>query len=243
MDAMILAAGLGTRLRPHTEDTPKALIEVGGVTMLERVARQLEEAGADRVIINAHHFPEQIQSFVDAELMKLRADFLLSVEPDAPLGTGGGLANAGPLFLADEPFFLHNIDIITDFDLEAMYAAHEESGALVTLAVNQRDTQRFFLFDEQGFYGRDNEISGKKEIVREPVGDTLRIAFAGVHVISPDLLDLITEQGTFDIGSLYVRLAGEGHRILPYDMTEAMWLEMGNPERLEAARSIVAEVG
>src|SRR5687768_13715046 len=153
MDAMILAAGLGTRLGAVTESTPKALVDVGGVTMLERTARRLIDAGATRLVINTHHFAGQI-----TDLLHARDDFGVEVcvshEEHEPLETGGGLLQARHCFAGDAPFFLHNSDIITDIDLKAMYAAHVRSAALATLAVHDRVSTRSFLFDDDGLYGR-----------------------------------------------------------------------------------------
>ncbi|MBA3583827.1 MAG: NTP transferase domain-containing protein [Gemmatimonadetes bacterium] len=239
MDAMILAAGIGTRLKPLTDRTPKALIEVGGVTMLERIARRLIDAGADRIIVNAHHHAMQIERSAEQLAANLHVEVLVSREIDRPLETGGGLLYAAPLFRRGSPFFLHNVDLVTDFDLASMYATHERSGALATLAVNRRDTSRWLLFDEEGLRGREDERAGTTAAVREAAGGPLRIAFAGVHVVDPGIFDLITERGTFSILDAYLRLAGEGHRILPYDVSRARWFEIGTTERLDRARRLV----
>ena len=142
MDAMILAAGLGTRLRPLTNDRPKALVEIGAVTMLERVARRLVAAGADRLIINMHPFPAMIRDLVAAH-DGFGADVCFSHEPDAPLDTGGGLRRAASMFRREAPFFLHNCDVISDIDLRALYHAHSaDRHALATLAVLPPSTSR-----------------------------------------------------------------------------------------------------
>lgn len=239
MDAMVLAAGLGTRLRPLTDTVPKALVRVGGVPMLERVARRLAAAGADRLIVNAHHRADQVETFL-AET-ELGAETALSREEERPLGTGGGVKAAANLFRRDAPFFLHNVDIVTTADLEALYADHRAGDRLATLAVGRRATSRFLLFDEAGLYGWSNEGTGASEAVREPVGGTERWPFAGIHVVEPAFLDLLEEDGAFSIVAAYLRLAEAGHRIEPWDVGDAVWLEVGNPERLEAARRAVAE--
>ena len=234
MDAMLLAAGLGTRLRPLTDRLPKALIEVGGVPMLERVARRLIAAGADRLIVNVHHHAEQIEHFVWA-----RGGFGVEVhfsrEPEAPLETGGGLLQAAPLLRRDAPFFLHNTDVLTDLPLADLYAAHAQSGALAMLAVMQRATSRYLRFDADGLCGRTDERKGLELWVREPVGEVQKLAFGGVHVISPALLERITEHGAFSILDPYLRLAHEGERILPFRVDAYEWLDIGKPEQLEAA--------
>lgn len=242
MDALILAAGLGTRLRPLTDRIPKALVEVAGVPMLERVARRLIAAGADRLIINTHHFGELIERFV-AERDGFGVEVLFSREPDAPLETGGGLLNAASLLRGREPFFVHNADILTDFSLEEMYAAHRESGALATLAVMERQSARALLFDERGLCGRVDEGKGLELWARPAVGEVRRLAFGGVHVISPELPAAITERGAFSILEPYLRLAGEGARILPFRIDGARWFDIGKPEQLERAGLWIRDSG
>ena len=232
---MLLAAGLGTRLRPLTDHAPKALVDVGGLPILERVARRLIDAGADRLIVNLHHFGEQIREYV-AKRDGFGVEVLFSAEEPQPLETGGALLRAAPLFRRDAPFFLHNADILTDLPLEAMYAAHRESEPLATLAVMERDSSRYLLFDELGLFGRADEKKRIRLEARPPEGEVRRLAFGGVHVISPELLDLLTESGAFSILDPYLRLAGEGKRILPFRIDGAYWSDIGKPEQLEEAR-------
>ena len=232
---MLLAAGLGTRLRPLTDRMPKALVEVGGVAVLERVARGLIAAGADRLIVNVHHFPEQIRRYV-AERDGFGVEVVFSTEGGAPLETGGGLLQAAPLFRGDAPFFLHNADILTDLPLGEMYAAHLEHDPLATLAVMERPSSRYLLFDERGLFGRADEKKGVRIEVREPVGEVTALGFGGVHVVSPEIFGRLTERGAFSILDPYLRLAGEGLRILPFRIDGRYWSDIGKPEELEAAR-------
>jgi NDP-sugar pyrophosphorylase family protein len=236
---MLLAAGLGTRLRPLTDQTPKALVPVAGVPMLERVARRVIDAGADRLIINLHHHAARIRDFVQ-ERDGFGVETLLSEETGHPLETGGALLHARSLFRRDEAFYLHNTDIITDFPLAALRDAHLDHRPLATLAVMERETSRFFLFDDDGLCGRADDRLGLTHLVREPAGELRRLAFAGVHLIEPALLDLITERGTFSILEPYLRLAAEGHRILPHRVDGYTWLEIGNLDRLEEARRLLS---
>lgn len=235
MDAMILAAGAGSRLGELTATLPKALVPVGGVPVLERVARRLIAAGADRLIINVHHHARQIVDYVDSRA-GFGVEVVFSAEPDAPLETGGGLLHAAPLFRRDAPFFLHNVDVLSDIDLAALYRAHVGSGALATLAVNQREASRYLLFDEAGLYGRLDRRTGVSAEVRPATGGVVQYAFAGVHVVSPAIFQLTAERGAFSIIDLYLRLAREGADIRPYPIGAALWLEIGSPARLEAAR-------
>lgn len=236
MDAFILAAGLGTRLRPLTDDRPKALVEVGGVPMLEHVAVRLITAGADRLVINTHHFAEKIESYVRSR-DGFGVEVVFSHEAAAPLETGGGLLNAAPLIRRDAPFFLHNADILTDLPLAEMYAFHQQSDALATLAVMERESARQLLFDRVGLCGRVDAGKDLRIEARAPVGTARPYAFGGVHVISPTLLDRITERGAFSVLDPYLRLAGAGERILPFRMDGFRWLDVGKPAQLEAARA------
>lgn len=234
---MILAAGLGTRLRPLTDRIPKPLLEVGGETILERTARRLAAAGADRLIVNVHAFADRIEHHLERLGAALEVEVRVSRETERPLETGGGLLQAAQFFRGGEPFFLHNADILTDLDLRALYAAHRAAAPLATLAVNERPTSRLFLFDERGLCGWENVTTGAAARVREPVGAVRRIAFAGVHVIDPAIFELVTERGAFSIVDPYLRLAGAGERILPFDVSGDTWYEIGTAERLAAARA------
>lgn len=237
MDAMILAAGVGSRLRPITDHLPKALVEVDGVPMLERVARRLVRAGADRLVINLHHHADQVRAFVEGK-DGFGVDVRLSEEADQRLETGGGLRHARDHFRRDAPFFLHNVDVICDADLAAMYRAHP-ADALATLAVSNRPSSRLLRFDADGLQARVDRTGGGEEAARPIHGSSRELAFAGIHVVSPDIFDLMEEGGTFSIITPYLRLAGAGHTILPYDISGALWLEVGDPERLERARRIL----
>lgn len=237
VEAFVLAAGLGTRLRPLTDRMPKALVEVAGVPMLERVARRLIDAGVDRLVINTHPFAEQIRDFV-ASHGGWGAEVAFSHEADEPLETGGGLLRAAPLFRGDAPFFIHNADIVTDLPLREMYAAHAAAGdPLATMAVMERPTTRRLLFDDAGLLGRVDETKGLEIRVREPVGEVTALPFAGVHVVSPRIFGMMTETGAFSILDPYLRLAAAGERVLPFRVDGSLWIDVGRPAQLEAARA------
>ena len=231
---MILAAGLGTRLRPLTDHTPKPLIPVAGVPMIERVARRLIAAGADRLIVNVSHLAGKVEAFL-AEQRGFGVEHHLSPEPEAPLETGGALVAAEHLFRKDAPFFLHNGDILTDLPLGAMYRAHQLSPALATLAVMERETKRHLLFDDHGLLGRTDAGKDLEIRVRDAVGPVRKLAFGGVHVVSPRLFGLLTERGAFSVLDPYLRLAREGETILPFRVDDYTWVDIGRPEQLEAA--------
>jgi NDP-sugar pyrophosphorylase family protein len=231
---MILAAGLGTRLRPLTDRVPKALVTVGGIPMLERIARTLISAGVDRLIVNVHHHADQVRDFI-ADRNGFGIDVRISEEPGSPLETGGGILHARPFF-RDEPFLVHNVDILCDVDLRSMYQAHQAAGALATLAVSDRPASRMLEFDDAGLRARIDRGADHVEAAREPKGEARAWAFAGIHVLSPAIFDLLVERGAFSIIEPYLRLAGEGWAIRPYDIGSALWLEVGDPDRLERAR-------
>ena len=239
---MILAAGYGTRLRPLTDRTPKPLVEVAGAPVLEQVARRLVAAGADRLSVNVHHLAEQVERFA-REGWELEAELVLSHEPERPLGTGGGLKHAAPLFRQDGTFLLHVGDVISEIDLAGLVAAQEGGGGLATLAVHDRDASRCLLFDDRGLYGRDNRDEGWERTVREPGPGARRWSFAGVHAISPEIFDGLVEEPPFDIIDAYLRLVSEGARITAFDVTGSRWLEIGTPERLARAREVLARGG
>lgn len=231
---MILAAGGGTRLRPLTDTVPKPLIEIGGASLLARIARRLVAAGADRLIVNVHHHAEAIERHL-AEL-ELGVDVRISREEERALETGGGVLHAAALFRRDGPFLVHNGDVLADVDLEGLLEARRRAGALAALAVHERETSRFLLFDDEGLMGRENRATGVASLARDPRGAVRRFAFAGIHALEPRFLDRVEDRGAFSIVDAYVRLARHGERIVPVDVTGIRWFEIGTPERLAAAR-------
>src|SRR5438034_1937829 len=205
MKAMVLAAGLGTRLRPLTDTRPKALVEVGNRTLIEITLSRLRAIGIRDVIINVHHLGGMIADYLQAN-GNFGMDLEVSRE-DVLLDTGGGLKKAG-WFFADsaEPFILHNVDVLSNIDLGRMVRAHISTGALATLAVKQRETSRYLLVDEQNqLCGRRH---GQKDELAHPVPNLQPLGFCGIHVISPRLISLLTEVGVFSIVDGYLRLAG-----------------------------------
>ena len=242
MKAMILAAGLGTRLRPLTDDRPKALVEINGRTLLEITLSRLGAYGIREVIINVHHFADMILEYLEAY-----DNFGMRIEvsrEEVLLGTGGGLKKAAYFFRGDsdrsnEPFILHNVDVISTIDLRRMVQFHTENQALATLAVKDRETLRHLVFDDQlqlcgRQYGRDRE----PEFVR-PVSHAQALAFSGIHVISPRLLAMMTEEGIFSIMTSYLRLAAQQEKILAFRADEYYWRDLGRPENvLQAAQDL-----
>jgi NDP-sugar pyrophosphorylase family protein len=241
---MVFAAGLGTRLRPLTDDRPKALVDVGGRTMLELTLTRLKQFGMGEAIVNTHHHAEMIE-----EYLRANDNFGMRVEisrEDELLDTGGGLQKAGWFFLEgvkDEPFLVHNVDVLSTIDLGAMVRAHKESGALATLAVMQRLTSRYLLFDGEGrLAGRQKGKDGEPEWVGSN-WDGTALAFCGIHVISPRIFKVIKRVGAFSIIDAYIDLAMNGERVMAYRADGAKWRDLGRPESLaRAAEELAAGV-
>jgi NDP-sugar pyrophosphorylase family protein len=234
---MILAAGLGTRLRPLTDTRPKALVQLNGRTLLEITLTRLKAFGIRDVIVNVHHFADMV-----VEYLKANKDFGLRIEisrEDVLLDTGGGLKKASWFFLegnrSDEPFLLHNVDVVSSIDFGRMVQFHKQNQALATLAVQDRQTSRYLLFDDKlQLCGRRKSREGEPELVRN-AANTQPLAFSGIHVISPRLLKLMTEEGVFSIIDVYLRLVGAGEKILAFRADEYYWRDLGKPEDLTKA--------
>ncbi len=236
MKAMILAAGLGTRLRPLTNDRPKALVEVAGRTLLEITIARLRECGVREVIVNVHHFAGTV-----TEYLRGNNNFGMRIEiseEGSLLDTGGGLKKAAWFFREEGPaaaFILHNVDVISTIDLRQSLDFHTQNRALATLAVQQRKTSRYLLFDEQmRLCGRRLVKEQKTELVR-PSPQFEELAFSGIHVISPRLLGMMSEEGAFSIIQCYLRLAGEGEKIVAYRADGDYWRDLGTPESVARA--------
>jgi len=246
MKAMILAAGLGTRLRPLTDDRPKALVGVAGRTMLELTLSRLRAFDIREVIINVHHFADLILEYLEAN-----HNFDMRIEvsrEETLLDTGGGLKKAAYFFLEnsggiEKPFILHNVDVMSTIDLRKMVQFHTENQALVTLAVQDRKTSRYLLFDDElRLCGRRSEDSQKDEAVRPPE-PTHALAFCGIHVISPRLFAMIKEEGVFSILTPYLRLAAQGEKILAFRADQYDWRDLGRPDDLlQAAQGVIQKV-
>jgi NDP-sugar pyrophosphorylase family protein len=242
MKAMILAAGLGTRLRPLTNDRPKALVTVAGRTMLEIALARLRHFGVNEVIVNTHHYAEMIREYL-AENGNFGMRVELSYE-DELLDTGGGLKKAAWFFLDGKspddpmlaPFVLHNVDIVSTIDIARMVQAHKERGALATIAVQDRKTSRYLLFDdrEDGLCGRIRGRGGEPEMAWESRSGKA-LAYSCIQVISPLFLAKMTEEGAFSIFDAELRMAAQGERILAFRADGAYWRDLGRPESVEAA--------
>ncbi|MEM6723175.1 MAG: nucleotidyltransferase family protein [Bacteroidota bacterium] len=239
--AMIFAAGLGTRLRPLTNDRPKALVEIDGLSLLGIAIRRLKFFGVSEIVINIHHFADRMNAFLDTH------DFGISIhrsdESDLVLETGGGLLKAKPFFEGHTgPILICNVDILTNLDLATFVGFHRSAGNLATLAVRRRNTSRYLHFDEaMHLCSWSNVKTGATKISRKGKGISTAYAFSGLHVIEPRMLDLFTRNGKFSIIDTYLDLA-KSHQIGAYPHTDDKWLDVGKPEALEKAPILLEEI-
>ncbi|MEO6289158.1 MAG: sugar phosphate nucleotidyltransferase [Ginsengibacter sp.] len=237
MKAMLLAAGLGTRLKPFTDSHPKALAVVNGKTILQRNIEYLSGFGINEFIINIHHFPTQIADFLKAN-NNFGKTIVISDESEEVLETGGGLMKASWFFKDDpRPFILMNVDVLTDMNLEAMIKQHMKLQPLATLAVTNRYTSRYFLFDDvDQLCGWKNIKTGEQKIIREATKFYPK-AFSGIHIISPKIFSLIKMNGKFSIRDIYLELAST-NTITEFDHSNSKFVDVGKPGSILKAESI-----
>lgn len=244
MVALVFAAGLGTRLKPWTLSHPKALVPVGGVPMLERVLRRIEELGPRRIVVNVHHFAAQIIDFLRHR--QSHAEILVSDETDALLETGGGLLKAAPLLDAHsgEPILIHNSDILSNADLAAMETAHKREDAAATLLVQDRATTRYFIIDGDRVAGWANVATGvTRGTDKIPEGARLR-AFDGIHMVSNAVFAPLAEYSArtgrvaFSITDFYID-ACRRLRINAWEQPGLEWFDVGDPCKLARAEGFI----
>jgi NDP-sugar pyrophosphorylase family protein len=226
MKAMILAAGLGTRLKPLTDMIPKALVKVYGVTLLEQSLLHLKKSGINQVIINVHHFAGQIIDY-----LKVNHDFgikiTISDESGELLDTGGGLKKASWFFNDPNPFIVQNVDVISDLDLKKVLDFHIEKKSLATLVVKERETSRYFLFDDNlTLCGWENVKTGERLVPKQTLTTFRQLAFSGIQVMDPEIFNFITETGKFSLTGMYLRLSAD-HKIVGFIDKDSFWADAG----------------
>jgi len=231
MKAMILAAGYGTRLKPLTDNKPKALIEVQGAPLLEHAINYLKRFNFTEIVVNVHHFADQIIDF-----LKVKQNFGVTIhisdEREQLLDTGGGLKKARHFFSTKEPFLVYNVDILSNINLNELIKTHKNSDALATLAVKERSTTRHILFDEElNLCEWRNVVTGEKKVSRTPNGELKPLGFSCIHVISPEIFDLMKEDGPFSIMPFYLDIAAE-QNIKAYIHNESEWYDVGRYEHV-----------
>ena len=225
MKAMILAAGLGTRLKPFTDTHPKALYIVNGKTMLEHAVNHLKSAGINEIIVNVHHFADQIIAFIHLH-HGFGIDISISDETGNLLETGGGVKKTGWFFCGCDCAIIRNVDLLSDLDLCKMANVHLNSKALATLAVRNRETSRYFLFDDQmNLCGWENRKTGEQRISCEK-NAYKSFAFSGIQILNPEIFPLISEEGSFSLTGLYLRLA-KTHLIKGHIEDGVVWKDVG----------------
>jgi NDP-sugar pyrophosphorylase family protein len=242
MKAMVLAAGLGSRLRPLTDQLPKALVPVGGVPLIDIVLRRLAAAAVQDVIVNTHHHAAVLERYLQEHAPR---DLRVAVAREPVLlDTGGGLKNVAWFFADGGPFFLHNADVVSGVDLAALAAVHRESGALATLSVRAREASRRFLFDAGGnLCGWEDTGTGRRDWAAGPVEEVTPLGFDGIQVVAPEIFAKLTEEGVFSLTRAYLRLAGQGERIVACRGDAAYWADIGSLPKLAAVEKHVAVTG
>jgi NDP-sugar pyrophosphorylase family protein len=237
MKAMIFAAGLGTRLYPITLNKPKALVEVAGKTLLQMAIEKVSNAGYHELVINVHHFGDQIIDFLKTN-NNFGLSIIISDERGQLLDTGGGLVKAAPWLEGVEPFLVYNVDVLSDIDLYQFRKYHEERGGLATLAVRYRETARYLAFDESMQLAGWKNIKTGDEIVSRKMQNCSLLAFSGIQLIEPAIFKLISETGSFPLMSLYLRLAAQ-HRIMGYLDNSNLWMDLGKPDQIKEAEKFI----
>lgn len=239
MKALLFAAGLGTRLKEHTQTKPKALVEVAGKPLLQHAVDYLKSYGITDMTINVFHFAEQITEYIHQN-NSFGIDIHISDERGELLDTGGGLKKAAAFLNGSEPILIYNVDVISNLNLNDLLRYHLTENALATLAVRHRQTSRYLMFDSsRQLTGWKNFDNGETKISRPETFDQSEpLAFCGIHIIKPELLSLITEEGKFPIIDLYLRLA-KNYPIKAFVDSSDLWMDLGKPEQLEAAEKFL----
>jgi NDP-sugar pyrophosphorylase family protein len=241
MRAMILAAGLGTRLKPLTDSTPKALIKIKNYTLLELQIKKLKAEGFDEIIINVHHFADKIKEYLrQNNFFNCSIDF--SDESEKLLDTGGGLQKAAHFFSDKKPFLLYNVDILSNIDLNKLMQAHISSSPIATLAVQDRSSSRKFLFNnEMILSGWVNEKSGERILVKDKQSELLSCAFSGIQIIDPKIFKYFPDKDVFSLVDLYLT-AAKNEKIVGYLHNNDEWMDLGKIENLNEAEKLFERI-
>jgi len=238
MRAFLLSAGLGTRLKPLTDTIPKALVQINGVTLLEHIIKRLISFGFDSIIINVHHFGDQVINFLK-EKNNFGVEIKISDERNQLLDTGGGLKKVSSFFNDNKPFLIHNVDILSDLNLSELYHYHLKSNSIATLAVQNRKSSRYFLFDEdKNLCGWKNEKTLETKIARQQIGSLTQFAFSGIQIINPKIFQFMPEKNIFSLVDLYLSIASK-EQISYFDHTGSLFIDLGKKENLLEAEKII----
>jgi len=236
INAMIFAAGLGTRFKPWTDSHPKALALVNNKSLLQRNIEYLQQYGITDVVVNVHHFKEQVIAAIK-ENKGWGSNILVSDESNELLETGGGLLKAKKLLQNGEPFITLNADFLTDLDIDALLQFHKEKNSLISFGVTNRKTSRYFLFDEHDrLCGWRNVNSGEERIPVQK-NSLKEKAYSCVVVFQPEIFDLIPQRGKFSLVDTYLSLAAD-HLIYGYDHSGDKLVDVGKPESVGIAEKL-----
>lgn len=234
MKAMILAAGLGTRMGELTKDKPKALVPVNGVPMLGMLIERLKKQGIHKFMVNVHHFGQQVIDFIENS-NRFGVEVMVSDERDELLDTGGAITKAKSFFNGNEPVLVHNVDVLSDLDLKKLSDCHRESGALATLVVRKRKSGRALLYDDNmQLTGWTNSVKGEYKWVNKPVEDFTTFAYSGIYLADPLFADKLPFTGRFSIIDAWLEMA-KTERILAYPDNSGHWFDLGTKEKIKAA--------
>jgi NDP-sugar pyrophosphorylase family protein len=237
--ALIFAAGLGTRLKEHTSDKPKALVQLAGKPLLQHAIEKLMAHQITNITINVHHFADQVISFLEHHPFP-GVQIHISDEREELLDTGGGLKKAETFLAGSEPILIYNVDVISNLDLNLLESYHRTSGSLATLAVRQRETSRYLMFDQNlQLAGWKNISNGETRIsCEDSFANAVPYAFCGIQIVQPEIFKLITEKGKFPIMDLYLRLA-QTEPIHAFIDTSTIWMDLGKPDQLQIAEGLM----
>ncbi len=238
MKAIVFSAGLGTRLQEETRSKPKALVEVGNKPLLAHVIEKLKSEGISDIVVNVHHFSELMLDYLRHR--NFGVNIAVSDESSKLLDTGGALKKAAPLLhKKGEPVLMYNVDVISTISIGDLYNEHVQSGALATLAVRNRETQRYFKFSsDKRLVGWINKKTGEKKIsVPEQFENAVEMAFSGVHIASSEIFNLLPDDDYFSMTGLYLNLA-YNHLIKGFFDQSDLWMDVGKPKELEKARRL-----
>jgi len=241
MRAMILAAGLGTRLRPLTNSTPKALIKIKEYPLLELQIKRLKSFGFNNIIINIHHHANLIEDYLKKN-SNFGCKIVLSDESEQLLETGGGLKKAAHFFSDASPFLVHNVDVITNINLNRFFDHHKKENAITSLAVMERKSSRYFVFDEENYLaGWKNEKTEESKVVRKPIGEIKLLAFSGIQIVEPKIFKYFPHKDVFTLVDLYLAAASQ-EKVTAYNHTDDIWFDLGKKENLPKAEKIIRDV-
>ena len=236
MKAMIFAAGLGTRFKPWTDEHPKALAIINGKSLLQRNIEYLQRYGIHDVVVNVHHFPDQVIEAIEQN-HGWGSNIIISDERNEVLETGGGLLKAAPLLQSGEPFITLNADILTDLNIHELLAFHQQQKSLISFGISDRTTSRYFLFDDHNRLCGWRNVQSGEEKISIPANPLFQKAYSCVVVFEPTIFELIPQRGKFSLTETYLSLAAE-HLIAGYEHTGDKWIDVGKPASVAIAEEL-----